>query len=53
MERTLLIEDETSISDPLAFLLHRSGFQVTVISDGLEALQAVNGTVVDLVLLDL
>ena len=53
MDRILLVEDETSISEPLAFLLRQSGFEVTVIDNGVDALRAFEDTVVDLVLLDL
>lgn len=51
--RVLLIEDETSISEPLAFLLRGSGFEVTVIDNGVDAIRAFNRSVVDLILLDL
>lgn len=53
MDRILLIEDETSISEPLAFLLGRSGFEVTVIDNGVDAIGVFDRSMVDLVLLDL
>ncbi|MFF0991568.1 response regulator [Kocuria nitroreducens] len=53
MDHIWLIEDEASISDPLAFLLRRSGFEVTVIDNGVDAIRAFDPSVVDLILLDL
>lgn len=56
-QHILLVEDESSISEPLAFLLGREGYKVTVIDDGAEAARAFpvlhQQTPVDLVLLDL
>lgn len=52
-QRILLVEDETSISDPLAFLLEREGYQVQVVADGAEAVRAFPDSNADLVLLDL
>lgn len=52
-QRILLVEDETSISDPLAFLLEREGYRVQVVADGAEALRVFPDSSVDLVLLDL
>ncbi|GGG69924.1 DNA-binding response regulator [Kocuria dechangensis] len=52
MERILLVEDEASISDPLAFLLGREGFEVQVAGTGGEALDAFEQAGADLVLLD-
>lgn len=49
----LLVEDEESISKPLAFLLEREGYRVTVVDDGLEAVKAFQAGGADLVLLDL
>jgi len=49
----LMIEDEESLSDPLAYLLGREGFEVTVVADGLEAVAQFDRTGADLVLLDL
>ncbi|MGY4843740.1 winged helix-turn-helix domain-containing protein [Kocuria sp. MNB10] len=48
-----MIEDEESLSDPLAYLLGREGFEVTVVADGLEAVAQFDRTGADLVLLDL
>ncbi|WP_396415782.1 winged helix-turn-helix domain-containing protein [Kocuria sp.] len=48
-----MIEDEESLSDPLAYLLGREGFEVTVVADGFEAVAQFDRTGADLVLLDL
>nr|WP_202931989.1 MULTISPECIES: response regulator transcription factor [Kocuria] len=48
-----MVEDEESLSDPLAYLLGREGFEVTVVADGLEAVAQFDRTGADLVLLDL
>ncbi|MCT1722637.1 response regulator transcription factor [Kocuria marina] len=53
MTQILMIEDEESLSDPLAYLLGREGFEVTVVADGLEAVAQFDRTGADLVLLDL
>ena len=53
MSRILMVEDEESLSDPLAYLLGREGFEVTVVADGLEAVAQFDRTGADLVLLDL
>jgi len=49
----LLVEDESSISDPLAFLLEREGYRVRVVADGAEAVRVFPDSAADLVLLDL
>jgi DNA-binding response OmpR family regulator len=48
----LLVDDETAITDTLAPFLTRSGFEVTVASNGEEALQKVNTVHPDLLVLD-
>lgn len=53
MTQILMIEDEESLSDPLAYLLGREGFEVTVVADGLEAVAQFDRAGADLVLLDL
>lgn len=53
MTRILLVEDEESISDPLAYLLGKEGYDVTVAADGLQALAEFDTHGTDLVLLDL
>lgn len=52
-QRILLVEDETSISEPLAFLLEREGYRVRVVADGAEAVRVFPESSADLVLLDL
>lgn len=52
-QRILLVEDEASISEPLAFLLEREGYRVTIVDDGAEAVRAFPDSGADLVLLDL
>jgi len=51
--RILLVEDESSISEPLAFLLEREGYRVQIVADGSEAARVFPDTQADLVLLDL
>ncbi len=49
----LLVEDETSIAQPFASALTRSGFRATVASTGAEAITLVGEIAPDVVLLDL
>lgn len=51
--RLLLVEDESSLSEPLAFLLEREGYSVRVAADGNAAVAAFREERPDLVLLDL
>ncbi|QZN86075.1 response regulator transcription factor [Cellulomonas sp. C5510] len=53
MTRILLVEDEESYRDPLAYLLGREGFEVTTAATGPDALAAFDAEGADLVLLDL
>lgn len=53
MTRILMVEDEESLSDPLAYLLGKEGFEVTVVADGLTAVSEFDRSGADLVLLDL
>ena len=39
MTRVLIVEDEESFADPLAFLLRKEGFTTAVAATGQEALQ--------------
>ena len=52
MTRVLVVEDEESISDPLAYLLRQEGFEVAVASTGLEGLAEFERSGADIVLLD-
>jgi two-component system response regulator RegX3 len=49
----LLVEDEASLSEPLAYLLKREGYEVEVAEDGPSALAAFDRAGADLILLDL
>jgi len=51
--RILLVEDEESLSDPLAYQLGREGYDVAVAADGPSALAEFDRAGADLVLLDL
>jgi len=53
MTHILIVEDEESLSEPLAFILQREGYQVTVAEDGPGAVAAFDKAGADLVLLDL
>ena len=53
MTRILIVEDEQSLSEPLAFLLGKEGYEVEVAADGPSALSAFDRAPADLVLLDL
>jgi len=49
----LIVEDEESISDALAYMLRKEGFEVAVCPTGPDALEAFDRDGADLVLLDL
>lgn len=49
----LLVEDEESLADPLAFLLRKEGFEVVIAGDGPTALVEFEKNDIDIVLLDL
>jgi DNA-binding response OmpR family regulator len=49
----LLIEDEPHIAEAIRFILSRDGWQVSTLSDGAEAVAAVQAKRPDLVILDL
>lgn len=53
MTRILVIEDEASFSEALAYLLGREGFEVSVADNGVEAIEEFDRSGADLVLLDL
>lgn len=53
MTSILLVEDEAALSEPLAYLLSREGYTVTVAEDGPSALTEFEQFAPDLVLLDL
>jgi two-component system response regulator RegX3 len=49
----MIVEDEESLADPLAFLLRKEGFEASVITDGAQALSTFDRVSPDIVLLDL
>jgi two-component system response regulator RegX3 len=51
--RVLIVEDEESFADPLAFLLRKEGFTAAVASTGQQALAEFDRNGADIVLLDL
>ncbi|EAR24942.1 two-component system, regulatory protein [marine actinobacterium PHSC20C1] len=53
MTRILIVEDESSLSEPLAFLLEREGYETTIAEDGLAGLAEFDRNGADLLLLDL
>ncbi|MGV8912641.1 MAG: response regulator [Rhodoglobus sp.] len=53
MTRILIVEDESSLSEPLAFLLEREGYETTIAEDGLAALTEFDRNGADVILLDL
>jgi two-component system, OmpR family, response regulator RegX3 len=53
MTRILIVEDESSLSEPLAYLLEREGYETQIADDGLAAVAEFDRAGADLVLLDL
>ena len=53
MTRILSVEDEASLSEPLAYLLEREGYETTIAEDGLTAVSEFEKNSADLILLDL
>src|SRR5437588_1113970 len=53
MTSVLIVEDEESLADPLAFLLRKEGFEARVVTDGQAALAEFDRAGADIVLLDL
>lgn len=53
MTTVLIVEDEESLADPLAFLLKREGFDAVIAGDGPTALREFAARDIDIVLLDL
>ncbi len=53
MTSVLIVEDEESFADPLAFLLRKEGFSTAVATTGSEALEEFDRNGADIVLLDL
>ena len=53
MTKILIVEDEASLSEPLAYLLEREGYETAIADDGPSALVEFDRNGADLVLLDL
>lgn len=53
MTRVLIVEDEESLAEPLAFLLRKEGFDTVLAVDGPSALVEFTHNDIDIVLLDL
>jgi two-component system response regulator RegX3 len=53
MTKILVVEDESSFSEALKYLLGREGFNVVVAGSGAKALEIFDATQADLILLDL
>ncbi|MBP2365635.1 response regulator transcription factor [Pseudonocardia parietis] len=53
MTRVLIVEDEESFADPLAFMLRKEGFTTAVAANGNDALSEFDRNGADIVLLDL
>lgn len=53
MTKILIVEDEVSFSEALAFLLGKEGFEVSVAENGQQAIEMFNKEGADLILLDL
>ena len=53
MTRVLVVEDEESYSDALAYMFRKDGFEVAIAADGLSALEELDRAGADIVLLDL
>jgi two-component system response regulator RegX3 len=53
MTQILIVEDESSFSEALSFLLSKEGFEVSVADNGRTALEIFNSNDFDLILLDL
>ena len=53
MTSILIVEDEAALSEPLAYLLRREGYDVAVADNGLKALEVFEDEPPDLMLLDL
>ena len=53
MTSVLIVEDEQSLAEPLAFLLKKEGFEVFMAPDGPTALDTFAAEDIDIILLDL
>ncbi|MCP9449946.1 MAG: sigma-54 dependent transcriptional regulator [Nitrospira sp.] len=53
MEKILVVDDEESLRDVLSIMLKRTGYTVTSVADGEQALEILNKEIFDLVITDL
>jgi two-component system response regulator RegX3 len=53
LTRILIVEDEQSLSEPLAYMLEREGYETVVVDNGLDAVSEFESNGADLILLDL
>jgi len=53
MTKILIVEDESSFSEALSFLLGKEGYDVAVAAKGTDAIKQFNENGADLILLDL
>lgn len=53
MTRILIVEDEQSLSEPLAYMLEREGYETVVVDNGIDAVTEFESNGADLILLDL
>ncbi|WP_125106443.1 response regulator transcription factor [Gulosibacter massiliensis] len=53
MTRILIVEDESSLNEPLAFLLKREGYETAIAETGTDAVEQFERDGADLILLDL
>jgi two-component system response regulator RegX3 len=53
LTRILIVEDERSLSEPLAYMLEREGYETVVVDDGAQAVAEFESNGADLILLDL
>ena len=52
-KRILVVDDELDLCKVIAFRLRKEGYDVTVVNDGLEGLNAIRKSSPDLIVLDL
>jgi two-component system alkaline phosphatase synthesis response regulator PhoP len=52
-KRILVVDDEPNILIPIQFLMQQNGYDVTVVSNGKDALEAMERCRADLILLDI
>jgi two-component system response regulator RegX3 len=53
LTRILIVEDERSLSEPLAYMLEREGYETVIVDDGSHAVAEFESNGADLILLDL